>query len=686
VVGPVSPGPDIERAEQAYLDHAHRCLDDMRARTGHAVESLAVAARSDADAAAARAHLQARLYSLDETKAALCFGRLDEAGPRGETHYVGRRHVEDPHANPVVVDWRAPVAAPFYRATAANPYGLHLRRRFSMQGRDLVGLFDEVFDDPDHPELALGGGVPDPLLAELDRARAGEMRDIVATIQAEQDEIIRAPLERTVLVQGGPGTGKTAVGLHRAAYLLYAHREVLEGKRVLVVGPNRLFLRYIGAVLPSLGETAVTQHTVETLAGGGTRYRNRGVEGADAAELKGDARMAAVLRAVLSGMMRPLTEDVRLQTRFGPADLDAHEVNLLVKDLASVTSTHAAGREVVRRRLSALVHRQFFDPATGAGPDEEALGLRGDRAFNALLGRLWPSVSAPALVRRALGSPSALRAAAAGLLDADEQRLLLRTMARQVDAEPWTLADLPLLDEAEALVNGVPATYGHAVVDEVQELSAMALRMIARRVPKGSLTVLGDLAQATSPGSQTSWDAIAASLDADDGARAELVTGYRLPAAILDWACRLLTVAAPGLTPPQSVRTGGAPPRLVEGSDATVVDLAAAAVAEVADRWGLVGVIAPTGRLADLRAALGAGGIEVGDDGRASIDRPVTLLGAAAAKGLEFDATVVVDPVGIVAEQPGDDGRGERSLYVALTRCVHELTLVSAGPLPPPLR
>jgi DNA helicase IV len=578
------------------------------------------------------------------------------------------------------------VASPYYRATAANPYGLHRRRRFSVQGRQLVGLFDEVFDDPDHPELALGGGVPDPLLAELDRARAGEMRDIVATIQAEQDEIIRAPLERTVLVQGGPGTGKTAVGLHRAAYLLYAHREVLEGKRVLVVGPNRLFLRYIGAVLPSLGETAVTQHTVETLAGGGTRYRNRGVEPVEVAELKGDPRMAVVLRAVLGGMMRPPAQDVRVETRFGAVTLDAAEVELLVKDLWASSSTYAAGREVVRRRLSALVHRRFFDPATGAGRDEEALGLRGDRAFNALLGRLWPSVSAPALVRRMLGSPSALRSAAAGVLDPGEQQLLQRTMARSVDAEPWTLADLPLLDEAEALVNGVPATYGHAVVDEVQELSAMALRMIARRVPKGSLTVLGDLAQATSAGSQTSWDAIAAHLDAGDGNRAELVTGYRLPAAILDWACRLLPVAAPGLTPPRSVRAGGTAPRLVEARPGDLIPLAAAAVAEVADRWGLVGVIAPSGRVEALRDALRAGGIEVGDDGRASIDRPVTLLGAAAAKGLEFDATVVVEPAAIAAEQPAGGGRGERSLYVALTRCVHELTVVASEPLPAPLR
>jgi DNA helicase IV len=453
-----------------------------------------------------------------------------------------------------------------------------------------------------------------------------------------------------------------------------------------VVGPNRLFLRYIGAVLPSLGETAVTQHTVETLAGGGTRYRNRGVEAPEVAELKGDARMAEVLRAVLGGMMRPVTEDVRVQTRFGAATLDAHEVNLLVKDLWAVSSTYAAGREVVRRRLSALVHRRFFEPATGAGPDEEALGLRGDRAFTALLGRLWPSASAPSLLRRTLGSPSALKAAAAGLLDAGEQRLLQRTMARSVDAEPWTLADLPLLDEAEALVNGVPATYGHAVVDEVQELSAMALRMIARRVPKGSLTVLGDLAQATSAGSQTSWEAIAAHLDAADGARAELVTGYRLPAAILDWACRLLPLAAPGLTPPRSVRAGGAAPRVVDARADDLVALAAAAVAEVADRWGLVGVIAPTDRLEALRAALNAGGIEVGDDGRASIDRPVTLLGASAAKGLEFDATVVVEPAAIVAEQPPGGGRGERSLYVALTRCVHELTVVAAQPLPAPLR
>ncbi len=669
-------------AEQAYLDRAYELLGAMRERTAHAVESLDVAARRDADAAAARAHLRARLVSLEETAAALCFGRLDEAGVRGETHYVGRRHVEDAAANAVVVDWRAPAAAPFYRATAAHPYDLHRRRRFSMSDRTLVGVFDEVFDDPDHPELALGGGVPDPLLAELDRARAGEMRDIVATIQAEQDEIIRAPLQTTVLVQGGPGTGKTAVGLHRAAYLLYAHRDTLGGRRVLVVGPNRLFLRYIAAVLPSLGETAVSQHTVESLGGGGVRFRVREVDPPAVAELKGDVRLATVLANALGDLRRPLGDEVRLSTAFGVARLDPAEVDVLTGDLAASTTTFAAGREVFRKRMAALVHRQFFDPVTGAGPGLEALGLAGNAEFNRLLGRLWPATSAAALLRRVLGSRTALRRAAEGVLSAQEQALLLRTTAKKLDDEPWTAADLPLCDEAEALINGVPATYGHVVVDEAQELSAMALRMIARRAPKGSLTVLGDLAQATSPGSQTSWDTVAGHLDLDEShQRAELVTGYRLPAAILDWAGRLLPEAAPGLRPARSVRVGGTEPIVrplpADAGTAAVV----AVVAEVASRWGLVGVVAPASMLDDLGAALAEAGLEVGSDRRGSIDRPITLLTPAGAKGLEFDAAVVVEPAAIVAEEGGPP-RGSRALYVALTRCVHELTVVHHLPLP----
>ena len=241
--------PELD-LEQAYLDRAYAHLSRMRERTKQAA-SITESAAQAVDSSIAQAHLHARLRTLDTDVDGLTFGRLDAED--GDTWYVGRRHVEDERGDPVVVDWRAPVSTPFYRATAADPMELRRRRRFLMTARQVDDLFDEVFDDPDSVDAAHHGGIPDPLLAELERSRTGEMRDIVATIAAEQDVVIRAPIDTCLVVQGGPGTGKTAVGLHRAAFLLFEHREQLDKEGVLVVGPNPLFLRYIAQVLPSLG-------------------------------------------------------------------------------------------------------------------------------------------------------------------------------------------------------------------------------------------------------------------------------------------------------------------------------------------------------------------------------------------------------------------------------------------------
>jgi DNA helicase IV len=516
----------------------------------------------------------------------------------------------------------------------------------------------------------------------LERGRAGQLRDIVATIQAEQDVIIRAPLDRAVIVQGGPGTGKTAVGLHRAAYLLYEHRRaVLEGGRVLVIGPNRLFLRYIAEVLPSLGETAVSQHTIETLAG--VRYRRRGSEAATVAALKGDVRMAAVLRVALHQQGRLPSAPVPVRTSAGTTELSPELVARVVAECRATVSTYAAGRAVLRRRLETELLSRFVDLGTGAGPDEEEFGgrLRRDGAFDRLVGQLWPTLSAPALVRRVLGSPSARRRAARDVLSDAEVALLARPAAAKVDDEPWTAADLPLLDEAEWLINGVPARYLHVVVDEAQDLSPMALRMVARRAPSGSLTVLGDLAQATAPAAARDWHTVAELLGVGTAVDHRLLeVGYRLPGEILDWASALLPEAAPAVGPTRSARRTGRPPRIVAvaGDLAAVAAATVDAVAGLAAAWGLIGVVAPEGWARAVREALVDSPLaaEVGPADPQRIDHQITVVGPAAAKGLEFDAVVVVEPAEIVAEA------GVRALYVALTRCVQELAVVHAAPLP----
>src|SRR3954470_7720214 len=299
------PHPDVAR-ERARLRFAQDCLETMRERTAARVADEDVLAANEADAEAVKWQLQRRLDSLNDDAGSLCFGRIDDVDD--ERWYIGRRHVEDEGGTPVVVDWRADVATPFYRATLADPLGLHLRRRFVFNGRELADVFEEDFDDPD--SLAGSGGVPDPLLAELGRARTGQMRDIVATIQGEQDTIIRAPLETCLVVQGGPGTGKTAVGLHRAAFLLYEHRARLARGGVLVVGPNPVFLRYISQVLPSLGETSATQTTVDCLLAS--------EDSDEVAAVKGDARMAEVVARAAADAIRIPVDGMVITCRARP--------------------------------------------------------------------------------------------------------------------------------------------------------------------------------------------------------------------------------------------------------------------------------------------------------------------------------------------------------------------------------
>jgi DNA helicase IV len=657
------PHPDVD-AEQAYLDEAYRCLAAMRDRTARTA-GIAEGAAQAVDSAIAQQHLAHRLGSLDVDVPGLSFGRLD--GEDGARWYVGRRHVEDDRGDPMVVDWRADVAVPFYRATAVDPLGQRRRRRFMMTGRRLDDLVDEVFDDPDSVDAAHHGGIPDPLLAELERERTGEMRDIVATIAAEQDEVIRAPLATCLVVQGGPGTGKTAVGLHRAAFLLYEHRRELDAAGVLVVGPNPIFLRYIAQVLPSLGETAVRQTTLERLLAG-TAYRRRGRDADDAARLKGDARLAAVLARAVSTSVQPPDTRLEAVTTWGTIRLDADAVFEAVADVHDRGVPHNVGRAALRTRLVRLARQELVARRGEEVASVEAVdaSLRTDRRWQRAVDRIWPALSAASLVRRLLTNHNALRAAGAGLLDADEQALLLRPPTKRVSEEPWTVDDLALLDEAEALLAGPPPAYGHVVVDEAQDLSAMGFRALARRSPARSMTVLGDLAQATAPAAQSSWDDVVGHLGTPATARrADLDLGYRVPAAIVDVANRLLAEAAPGVTPCRSVRLDGRPPRFLAveatlGTDG-VRDRVASAVAELGGRYPSVAVIGPPGLAPAAHRLPGA-----------------TVLAPPDAKGLEFDAVVVVEPAAIA----GGTAQGLRLLYVALTRAVQELIVVHAGPLP----
>jgi DNA helicase IV len=658
--------PDLA-AEQAYIDDAYRCLAAMQERTARAA-AISDSAAQEVDSAIAQAHLRHRLASLDADVPALSFGRLDEEGA-GDTWYVGRRHVEDARGDPVVVDWRADVATPFYRATAVDPQGLARRRRFLMTGHRVDDLFDEVFDDPDSVDAAHHGGIPDPLLAELERERTGEMRDIVATIAAEQDVVIRAPLATCLVVQGGPGTGKTAVGLHRAAFLLYEHRRTLDVEGVLVIGPNPIFLRYIAQVLPSLGETAARQTTLDRLLAG-TAYRVAGADGDAAAALKGDPRMATVIARAVAGAVALPEADLVATTTWGGVRVAAADAAEAVLDVVGRDVPHNVGRAALRRQVLRLVRqglarRRGDELATAA---EVEADLRSDRGWTRALDGIWPALSAPALVRRLVTNRAALAAAADGVLDAGEQAALVRRPGRKLADEPWTPADLALIDEAEAAVTGPPRSYGHIVVDEAQDLSAMGLRALARRSPAASMTVLGDLAQATAPGAQVSWEAAIAHLGAPPTAeRADLDLGYRVPAAIMDMANGLLAEAAPDVTPCRSVRAQGLPPAFVAvapGDDGALAAEVGRAAAELVARYTSVAVVVPPG----LRPAVAAAGLP----------GAATVLDPPDAKGLEFDAVVVVEPDAIA----GGTARGLRLLYVALTRAVQELVVVHAGPLP----
>ena len=739
-------------SEQDFVDLAYARLDAMRGDANSMLEGVldlgrggTFQSRTERDVIV-RTSL-ARLEQLDIGDQALTFGRIDrltgedagDGAPASETFHIGRLAIHGPDHEPLVVDWRAPVAEPFYRATGRDPLGLVLRRHLALQGRTVVSVEDERFRAPDGAgpvhdgdaaeagpdgsgELIVGDlpiGGPAALLAALDRARSGRMTDIVSTIQAEQDEIIRAPLSGVLVVQGGPGTGKTAVALHRAAYLLYTHRFPLERQGVLVVGPNPLFLRYIEQVLPSLGETGVTLSTVSGLVPEIKVLENGP---ADVARLKGDVRMATVIARAIRTRQRPLPEDVEVPYGALVLRLTAAESRRIVEGARRRPGTHNARRRLVEQSVAQVLAdraRQTQQrlgvgtPAVTAFPGYEDPAGLGDDEFDfedfsrkvrrvpelaRALDRMWPRLSPHELLHDLYGAPPLIAVAGRGVLTPEEQALLRRDRSDSFDAVAWTPADAALVDEARHLLgpraggaDDAARKYGHIVVDEVQDLSPMQLRMLTRRSLAGSMTVVGDIAQATAPWAPTSWDDIVEHLPRRRPARTvELTVSYRTPAEVLAVASRVLAVAAPELTPPKPVRRTGVEPRMIRvargDGPATADDLgrtvAAAAAEEMASvQPGRVAVIAPEQLRDVLAGALDRAGTPVVDPRdmrRGGLSEPLVLLGADSANGLEFDSVVVVEP-SVIA---GETARGLRTLYVALTLPTQRLTVVSLAAPP----
>ena len=711
--------PDLAD-EQAYIDHAYECLVASRQA------ALRIRNMNEADLGGtfqARFERNAfdeaivkRLEDLDLGDSSLVFGRIDrlaEAPDQTEPFHIGRLAVADEDREPVVVDWRAPVAEPFYRATGREPMGLARRRHFVIEGRNLLGIEDELFGDGHlglgHDEgLDADAGVVvandtglrgySTLLASIERGRTGTLGDIVATIQGEQDEIIRSPQHGVLVVQGGPGTGKTVVALHRAAYLLYTHRFPLEDQGVLVIGPNRVFLRYIERVLPSLGEAGVDQVVLADLVRGVTFLRpgDDGDDSPAAARLKGEDRMSDLIDNAVTDRERPLRDDVVLPFGAGYVRLRAEETARIVKHAKRRFQRHNAGRRYVENEVWSAMAATVRDPEVGPRQIKDA--LRSSDDGRRILDSMWPVLTPAQLLHDLYGSKALLKLAARGVMDESEALALFRSRSETIDDVRWTTSDVALLDDAFDVLGPKPGkggkldesdeirTFGHIVIDEVQDLTPMQLKMATRRSLNGSMTIVGDIAQATGPLAPDSWDDVLAHLP--DRKRPRVIglsVGYRIPGQIMDLANRVAEAATPGLRAPVSVRVGEAGPAIVRAPSGA--DLGRTVSAEVVSMQAAIpgaslGVVAPDSMLPDLSEALTAAGINHGTATRTGLDAGVTLVAVSVVKGLELDGVIVVEPRRIVS----DIEHGMRALYVALTRSTQRLTVVHADDLPAPMR
>jgi DNA helicase IV len=758
--------------EQTYVSMLYDRLDNLRELTGERLAAVlqqtggTPQARSERDGLANRYTDQLAQFNAVEN--GLCFGRLDfhDGGPT----YIGRIGIFDNSGDyePLLLDWRAPAARPFYLATAVSSEGVARRRHIRTRLRTVVQLDDEVLDLEAARAIHHDGLAGESaLLAALTASRTGRMKDIVATIQAEQDRVIRSDMNGVLVVQGGPGTGKTAVALHRAAYLLYTYRQVLSTRGVLIVGPNATFLRYISQVLPSLAETGVLLRTVGDLYPG---VRARRTEPAEVAELKGRLDMVDVLTEAIRDRQVVPEEAIEIEVDREVLRLDAALCASARERARRSGRLHNLARDVFAHQILDELAQQVAerygtdpyadDPLGGddAPGDPMLFGaadladirreLADDPAIQATLDHLWPRLTPQRLLADLFADPDRI-AAAAPQLTAAERELLYRPARGG-----WTAADVALLDEAMELLgeddrlanarleaarreriayaqgaldivegsrpldledeldpeiltaidlldadlladrhaDGEWLTtaqraaadrnwaFGHIVIDEAQELSPMAWRLLMRRSPSRSMTLVGDVAQTGDLAGTSSWEPVLAPHVADRWRLAELTVNYRTPAEIMDVAATVLASIDPALRPPRSVRSTGVPPWSERVDDGRIGECLAAAVQRELTTMdeGRLGVIVPAGRIDELGKAVSYAVPEAAVGEHPELESPVVVLTVRQAKGLEFDSVIVADPQGIIDES----ARGLSDLYVALTRATQTLGIVYDGAPP----
>ena len=707
--------PDLQ-AEQAHIDRAYEALVESRQRALKIRDLNEGRVGGTHQERYERNYFDERLVQvlnqMDIGDASLAFGRIDRerdsVQPAAKTEdatssepieafHIGRIAVADADSNQLIVDWRAPVAEPFYRATGREPMGLVRRRHFMMDERRLVAIEDELFGES-HLGIGRDDGLDAPrlqgestLLATLRKGRTGQLGDIVATIQAEQDVIIRAPNKGVLVVQGGPGTGKTVVALHRAAYLLYTYRFPLADQGVLVIGPNRVFLRYIERVLPSLGESGVREVVLPDLV---PEARFGATDSTLAKRVKGDVRMVKVLERAIRDRQRSLKTTFELPYGAAYLRLTPEGSRRVVQAARGRRGRHNEMCRKVEGEIVSMLMPSMRDAEYSLG--EARARLRDIPEFRRLMFQIWPSLSPTELLHDLFGSRALLKSAAKGILSDEEVEALYRERAASRDEAMFSDADAALLDEARELLGPRPrkggvideadeiATFGHIVIDEVQDLTPMQLRMAARR-SSGAMTVVGDIAQATGPYAPGNWNDVLQLLPKDRDARvAELSVGYRIPRQIMEFAGRILATAAPGQNPPTAVREADVEPEVLQVAHETllkrVVQEARKLVTSLES--GRVAVVCPDEIADAVSAELTAAGVAHGRAGANALETTLTVVPVGVVKGLEMDGVVVVEPT-TMYEHPDV---GPRGLYVALTRATQRLVVVTSRDLPVELR